>query len=184
MTYRSRRFAMLMRPCRMIVSVAFLVLMPAACGVARAQFGGFGFPRPDTARDTGATAGPVASSYGYGVRTGQVGSGYHRGGGLPAGLRGPRQAPDDDLVRAARDRDHLGPGLVRPVDDISGSSQGPCDPARRPAQPAVRRRRQDPLAQHNPPDDPGARGVAQDAEDAVPPSSANRSPPAMPRSGR
>ena len=58
---------MIIRQCLMTVSVALVVLMPAACGVARAQFSGYG-------------NGAAGSSYGYGVRTGQVGYGYRSAG--------------------------------------------------------------------------------------------------------
>jgi hypothetical protein len=69
---------MLMRPCRMIVSVALLVFTPAASGVARAQFSGYGFPTAGYGTGYGGYGG--ASSYGYGVRTGQVGNGYRSAG--------------------------------------------------------------------------------------------------------
>ena len=71
---------MLMRRCRMFVSVALLVTMPAACDVARAQFSGYSFPTAGYGTGYGGYGGGVGSSYGYGVRTGQVGFGYRSAG--------------------------------------------------------------------------------------------------------
>ncbi len=84
---------MISRPWVMIVSVVLLILMPAACGQARAQFGLFGNSGGYASSSpvvTGYGANPYAGyasfggsySSGYGVRTGQIGSGYQSAGRL------------------------------------------------------------------------------------------------------
>ena len=110
---------MLMRLCRTIVSVALLVLMPSACGVARAQFGGFGFPTAGYGfvwgiRGYGGYGGAVGSSYGYGIRTGQVGSGYQSAGGtLPADQLPAGQLPQAGYSTRPQTTYSPGPLYVR-----------------------------------------------------------------------
>ena len=82
---------MISRPWGTIFSVGLLVMMPAACGQARAQFGATGFPSAGSfGSGYGANLSPgynyyggsFSSGYGYGVRTGQVGTGYQSAGRL------------------------------------------------------------------------------------------------------
>jgi hypothetical protein len=76
---------MISRPLGTMVSVALLILMPAACGRARAQIFGAGFPSAGSygsgyganlSAGYGSYGGAIATGYGYGVRNGQVGAGY------------------------------------------------------------------------------------------------------------
>ena len=180
---------MMTRRWGMIVSVATLALMPAACGVARAQLVGYGSSRPvRSASVTGPISRTATGPTGVMVTASRPGrSGRIPGGGstLPAGLPERRQAPDDDLARAALQRDHLGPGLVR---------------HRRTTHRARRRVHSTrPVAPTTPPfdgdgkilwpstltpEDPGARACAGTRRTPCAPSFASRSPPVMPRSGR
>jgi hypothetical protein len=175
---------MLMRLCRTIVSVALLVLMPAACGVARAQFGGFGFPTAGYGSGYGAAVsggyggygGAVASSYGYGVRTGQVGSGYQSAGGLYPQVSYPRvNYPQGGYSTRPQTTYSLGP-LYSAITSVPGW-YGPSTTHR------VRRRLHTtrPSAPRTPPfnhdgkilwpstvpDDPAARDLRRAAESAV-----------------
>ena len=78
----------------------------------------------------------------------------------PPGLPERRQAPDDDLARTALQRDHLGPGLVRPVDDVPGPAQDPCARPVAPRTPPFDDDGKILWPSTIPPDDPGARAAA------------------------
>ena len=89
-------------------------------------------------RATGPTGvGYGSSGYGYGVRTGQIGSGYQSAGQLyPPGLPGPLQAPDDHLVRAALQRDHVGARAGTARRRRTGPGGGPIRPGPPPRSPS------------------------------------------------
>jgi hypothetical protein len=156
----------------MIISVATLALMPAACGMARAQLvgagavssGSFGFGYGSNL----STGYGSYGGYGYGVQTGQVGAGYRGAGQL--------YPPGFQSVGRPQTTISLGP-LYSAITSVPGW-YGPSTTHRarrrihatRPVAP-----RTPPFDDDGkilwpstiPPEDPGARALRQDAEDAV-----------------